>query len=99
VVALYTRLVLPVTDRARRVTMRVAIGMSPRHVLTPSNGQHTPQHHHREPEQDARIPSARSTPPAERNVEAQLQEAAQSSLAHARLGGGSDSNPNQTMVA
>jgi hypothetical protein len=79
--------------------------MSPRHVLTPSNGQHTPQHqvsHHREPEQDARIPSARSTPPAERNVEAQLQEAAQSSLAHANArlgGGGSEGSSNQTMVA
>ena len=86
-------------------------GLTPSHISS-SNGQHTPQHqtpHHHQSEQhphdDARIPPSRSTPPERErdrghNVEAQLQEAAQSSLAHAnaRLGG-SDGNPNQTMVA
>lgn len=60
---------------------------------------------------DARIAQARNSPPdrdreRERNVEAQLQEAAKSSLAHAnaRLTGSDGKtneyqNPNQTMVA
>jgi hypothetical protein len=88
--------------------------LTPSHGVS-SNGQHTPQHqppHHREsehhqqhePQQDARGHTSRGTPPErerpERNVEAQLQEAAQSSLAHAnaRLGG-SDASSTQTMVA
>jgi hypothetical protein len=82
------------------------------HLQQPSHYEDTraPSHHEdtRAPShhEDTRAPS-RSTPPErerdrERNVEAQLQEAAQSSLAHAnsRMGGGaSEPNSNQTMVA
>jgi hypothetical protein len=88
-------------------------GLTPSHIPH-GNGQHTPQHqqvHHpdqhpqppqlqRDGSHDARAPSGRNTPhERERNVDTQLQEAAQSSLAHAdtRLGGSEGKGP--TMVA
>ncbi|KNG46039.1 c6 finger domain-containing protein [Stemphylium lycopersici] len=78
-----------------------------------SSGHHQHKEPHAQPAQqqdaphDARLSSSRNTPPErerERNVEVQLQEAAQSSLAHAnaRLSGSDGKTadyPNQTMVA
>ncbi|KAF1830429.1 hypothetical protein BDW02DRAFT_100879 [Decorospora gaudefroyi] len=82
---------------------------TPQHLSSSSHPQRQQTEQHSQPlllhemSHEPRIPPSRSTPPEremerERNVEAQLQEAAQSSLAHARLGG-TESNTNQTMVA
>ncbi|KAI4701967.1 hypothetical protein J4E89_010486 [Alternaria sp. Ai002NY15] len=77
---------------------------TPQHqqVHHPSDQHSQPPPPQRDGSQDARVPSGRNTPherERERNVETQLQEAAQSSLAHAnaRLGGSEGKGP--TMVA
>lgn len=74
----------------------------PRHGITPSNA--APSNGYGLP-QDSRMIPGRTSPPnidRDRGVEAQLQEAAKSSLAHAnaRLGGPENKGPEyQTMVA